>query len=121
MYFLRKLHPLALQNTQFGFANYTGLAAALLFCMLLALSNDVSLRVLRVQRWKSLQRWSYAAFAFTVAHGIAYQWIEKRHLPWILLFAALTVGVVLFQSAGFVRMRKMMNEPRTETGGNPLR
>jgi hypothetical protein len=30
MYFLKSLHPLKLQNTQFGFANFTGLGAALL-------------------------------------------------------------------------------------------
>src|SRR5438552_8575765 len=35
MYFFRQLHPLRLQNTQFGFANFAGLGAALLFLMLL--------------------------------------------------------------------------------------
>jgi sulfoxide reductase heme-binding subunit YedZ len=34
MYFFKQFHPLRLQNTQFGFANFTGLAAALLFLML---------------------------------------------------------------------------------------
>jgi DMSO/TMAO reductase YedYZ heme-binding membrane subunit len=35
MYFFRRLHPLALQNTRFGLANFSGLAAALLFFVLL--------------------------------------------------------------------------------------
>lgn len=52
-----------------------------LFLMLLAISNDLSLRVLKTKRWKSLQRWTYAAFVLTAAHGIAYQLIEKRHVP----------------------------------------
>src|SRR6266851_6719359 len=65
MYFFKSLHPLKLQNTQFGSANFTGLGASLLFLMLLAISNDVSLRTLKTLRWKSLQRWTYAAFLLT--------------------------------------------------------
>ena len=37
MYFLRRLHPPAIQNTQFGFANYIGAMAALLCVILLAI------------------------------------------------------------------------------------
>jgi len=62
MYFFKTLHPVHLQITQFGFANFTGLAAALLFLMLLAISNDLSLLALKTNRLKSLQRWTYAAF-----------------------------------------------------------
>jgi sulfoxide reductase heme-binding subunit YedZ len=50
MYFFAKLHPLQLQKTQFGFANYTGLIAALLFLGLLLISNDLSLRSFGTQR-----------------------------------------------------------------------
>jgi sulfoxide reductase heme-binding subunit YedZ len=103
MYFFKHLHPLALQNTQFGFANYVGLGAALLFLMLLAISNDVSLRGLGTRRWKALQRWTYVAFGLTVAHGIAYQLVEKRHLPWVLIFVALFVSVVAIQISGSIR------------------
>jgi methionine sulfoxide reductase heme-binding subunit len=45
-----------LRRDAFGFGNYTGGFAALVFALLLVLSNDVSLRKLRVERWKSLQR-----------------------------------------------------------------
>lgn len=105
MYFLRRLHPPALQTTIFGFANYVGLVAAILFLLLLLLSNDFSLRVLGTRRWKSIQRWGYAAFGCTIAHGIAYQVIEKRPFPWVLLFSAMTAGVLVFQGVGFLRMR----------------
>jgi DMSO/TMAO reductase YedYZ heme-binding membrane subunit len=59
-----------------GFANFAGLGAALVFLMLLAISNDLSLRTLKTRRWKSLQRWTRAAFvlafvATTAACGIA--------------------------------------------------
>jgi sulfoxide reductase heme-binding subunit YedZ len=37
MYFFKRLHPLELQHTQFGFANFAGLGAALLFLMLLVI------------------------------------------------------------------------------------
>src|SRR5260370_3703147 len=110
MYFFKGLHPLKLQNTQFGFANFTGLGAALLFLMLLAISNDLSLRALKTRRWKSLQRWTYAAFVLTPVHGITYQLIEKRHVPWVLVFAlvmlaATASGPIL----GFVQVQRRTN------------
>jgi sulfoxide reductase heme-binding subunit YedZ len=105
MYFFRKLHPLSLQNTLFGFANYTGLIAALLFLMLLVLSNDLSLRTLGTKKWKSLQRWIYLAFGLTVAHGIAYQVVENRHVPWVIVFAVCALAVIVIQLWGFVRAR----------------
>jgi sulfoxide reductase heme-binding subunit YedZ len=105
MYFFKQLHPLRLQNTQFGFANFAGLAAALLFLMLLAISNDLSLRSFGTRRWKALQRWTYAALLLTAAHGIAYQAVEKRQLPWVLIFAALLIAVATIQIIGFLKMR----------------
>ncbi len=92
LYFLDPSHHL--RRDAFGFGNYTGGIAALLFALLLALSNDVSLRKLGVERWKSLQRWSYAAIVLTAAHSIAYQQIEKRIPPFQgVLYIAL--GIVL--------------------------
>ena len=108
MYFFKGLHPLRLQDTQFGFANFTGLAAALLFLMLLAISNDLSLRTLKTRRWKSLQRWTYVAFGLTAAHGIAYQLTEKRHVPWVLVFALVMAAVAAGQILGFVQIQRGM-------------
>jgi methionine sulfoxide reductase heme-binding subunit len=71
----------------FGFGNYTGILAAVVFTLLLALSNDGSLRRLEVERWKSLQRWAYAGIMLTAAHGFAYQEVEKRIAPFkVVLF-----------------------------------
>lgn len=106
MYFFKQLHPLKLQNTQFGLANYLGLSAALLFLMLVVISNDLSLRTLRTSTWKSLQRWAYAAAILTVFHGILFQLIEKRHTPWVFIFALLTLAAIGMQAAGFLKMKR---------------
>ena len=106
MYFFKRLHPLTPQRGEFGFANYVGLVAALLFLLLLAISNDASLRAFGTRRWKSIQRWAYVAFALTIAHGIAFQLVEKRKLPWVLAFAALVAVAALAQSLGILRLRK---------------
>ena len=106
MYFFKRLHPLKLQNTQFGFANFAGLGAALFFLMLLAISNDLSVRTLGTRRWKSLQRWTYAAFVLTAAHGIAYQLVEKRHVPWVLVFALVMAAVTAGQILGFAQFQR---------------
>jgi methionine sulfoxide reductase heme-binding subunit len=105
MYFFSKLHPLHVQASAFGAANYTGLVAAALFAILLAISNDWSLRALGTARWKSIQRWSYAAFVLTLAHGILFQYVEKRHLPWVVFFAAAAVATIVAQSLGYVQRR----------------
>jgi len=57
----------------FGFGNYTGVIPAMMFALLLALSNDASLRTLGAGRWKSLLRRAHPAAALTAAHAIAYQ------------------------------------------------
>jgi methionine sulfoxide reductase heme-binding subunit len=106
MYFFKSLHPLRVQASAFGNANYTGLVAAALFAMLLAISNDWSLRSLGTPRWKSLQRWTYVAFALTLAHGILFQWVEKRQLPWVLFFAALALVAIVAQSLGYLQRRR---------------
>lgn len=106
MYFFSKLHPVRAQASAFGAANYTGLIAAALFAILLAISNDWSLRALGTARWKSIQRWSYAAFVLTLAHGILFQYVEKRHLPWVAFFAAAAMATIVVQCVGYLRRRR---------------
>src|SRR6267143_2946609 len=105
LYFLDTHHHL--RRDAFGFGNYTGVVAALVFALLLALSNDVSFRRLGADRWKSLQRLAYAPAALTAAHAIAYQQIEKRITPFqVVLYIAL--GIVLaFQIAAALKSRQM--------------
>lgn len=105
-YFFRELRPLQVQTSLFGFANYTGGVAVLIFLVLLLISNDLSLRTLGTARWKSVQRWSYAGAGLTVIHGIEYELVEKRQIRWIIIFAVITAVALGFQFTGFVSTRR---------------
>ena len=85
----------------FGFGNDTGLIAALFFLLLLAISNDLSLRRLGSRKWKSLQRWTYAAVVLTILHAVAYQYIEKRHGPYEVVLWATTALTASLQITGW--------------------
>ncbi len=95
-----------LRRDAFGLGNYTGVLAALVFALLLALSNDVSLRKLGVGRWKSLQRWAYAAVVLTAAHAFAYQEIEKRISPFKAVLCILFGIMLAFQIAAAFKRRQ---------------
>lgn len=99
-------HRIPLRYDLFGFANYTGLAVAMILLLLLSLSNDSSLIRLGLHRWKALQRWNYAGFLLLVLHGAAYQFIEKRGPGFIVLFAISVLLVCAFQVSGFRAIRK---------------
>ncbi len=103
LYFLDEHHRV--RHDWFGFGNDTGGAAALLFLLLLAISNDLSLRGLGARRWKSLQRWTYAAVILTILHAVAYQHVEKRRGAYELLIGGTTLAIAMLQFAGWRRAR----------------
>lgn len=90
----------------FGFANFTGLASAIILVVLLAISNDAALRRLGTDRWKRWQRWNYVATALFVAHTVAFQVIEDRVLPIVLLCAAALLFALATQLAGVRHVRQ---------------
>lgn len=92
---------LLLRLDPFGIANHTGLLATVIFLFLLALSNNVSLRALRVRRWKSFQRWNYAAALLVIVHSALYQLLERRHFAFVALFLFVAGTVVVLQLVGF--------------------
>ena len=104
LYFVTEDFPF-LRYGLFGAANYTGLVATLIVALLLATSNDWSLRRLGTRRWKRLQRWNYGLFLLVVVHGVAYQVIENRPLAYSVVFALIAVVVVITQVAGFRQRR----------------
>jgi sulfoxide reductase heme-binding subunit YedZ len=102
----REKHVQPFRHDVFGFANYTGLIAALILLALLVTSNDLSLRKLTTPGWKQLQRWNYGIFALTAIHTWAYQvGIESPQILFISL-ATLAIAVAcLFQLMGYRRRR----------------
>lgn len=101
LYFFREAGSLKPRVDLFGFANYVGLIATFVIVLLLALSNDFSLRRLGKKRWKFLQRWNYVAAVLITIHSIAYQIIESRTVAYLVLFGTIVGVTLIFQFAGF--------------------
>lgn len=93
-------HLLPFRTDPFGVANWTGLAAMAVLFFLVTISNDRSLRTLGATRWKRFQRVTYAAAALTALHGLAFQLMDRRSAPFILVFAAMVVVVTVLQLRG---------------------
>ncbi len=87
----------------FAWGSIAGLVVALLVLLLLGLSNDRMLRRLGAKRWKRLQRSAYWAFAFTIAHGLAFQILEYRHGTLIGVLLAVAAVVVYLQLSARAR------------------
>jgi sulfoxide reductase heme-binding subunit YedZ len=125
LYFIyqkRENHFFPLRYDQFGLANDTGLFAAGLLALLLATSNDWSLRYFGTPGWKKLQRWSYGLFALTLAHGILYQVIEKRKITFIVTFVVLVLIAITLQALGFLLRKyndraQRLNQPTKGVAG----
>ena len=109
VYAAKEHHDFPLRHDLFGLANYTGAVSALLLIMLLATSNDYSLRALGTPQWKQLQRWNYAVFALAAVHSFAYQGVEKQHLSFVVTVAVCTAITLALQVAGFAKRRSQTN------------
>lgn len=95
-------HHHGVRHDLFGLANYTGALGTLLLIMLLATSNDFSLRRFGTRTWKQLQRWNYAVFALAAVHSFAFQGVETQKLHWVLTVAGCVFAALASQIAGFV-------------------
>ncbi len=78
----------------YGISNDVGLLATLLLLLLLALSNDLSLRRLRGKVWKNVQRFNYALIVLVIAHALGYQVFTGKPAPFTYFVLGLA-GVVL--------------------------
>lgn len=115
-------HLLPIRHDVFGVANYSGALCTLVVLILLATSNDYSLRRLGTGSWKKLQRWNYAAFGLLAIHALGYEeGIEQQKF----LFVAITVGglvvTAVLQLAGFAARRSaaLAKAPVLEDGSGP--
>ncbi len=84
-----------------------GYVIAVLFIVLLVLSNDRIVRKVGVKWWKRIQRASYGAFIFTCAHAFAFQVLETRQALWVGLVLGVTTLVILGQVLGIVFVTKL--------------
>ena len=97
-------HLLPIRHDVFGFSNYTGLFAGLILLLLLATSNDASLRKYGGAGWKSLQRWNYACFALTAFHTFGYLiGIQSLKWAWIATASLCILLTALLQYLGWRR------------------
>jgi methionine sulfoxide reductase heme-binding subunit len=98
----RKEHSVPIRYDPFGIANYAGLLAAFILLLLLATSNDASLRKFKTAGWKRLQRWNYACFPLTAIHTFLYQTgIERQALPFVITAIAVVILALLCQYQGY--------------------
>lgn len=101
-----------IRHDVFGMSNYSGAFCTLLVLLLLATSNDWSLRRLGAAQWKKLQRWNYAAFALLAIHALGYEeGIEHQKLPWLALTVAGLAVTLLLQLCGFALRRSASFQP----------
>lgn len=98
-------HPIPVRVDPFGLTNHAGLVILLILLLLLSLSNNASLRKLGAGRWKRLQQLAYVAAILTVAHGVIYQVLEERSLPFVALLAVIVLAAAACQIAGYRRRR----------------
>ncbi|UCG73059.1 MAG: ferric reductase-like transmembrane domain-containing protein [Chromatiales bacterium] len=90
-----------------------GYVIAVLFIMLMGLSNDWMVRKVGLKWWKRLQRASYAAFIFTCAHAFMFQVLETRAAVWVVVVALVTVLIIAGQGLGIAAIRKLRDgKPR---------
>jgi len=96
-------HLIPIRHDLFGFSNFTGLFAGLILLLLLATSNDASLRKYGGGGWKSLQRWNYACFGLTALHTFGYLiGIQSLKWPWV---AAASLCVLLTAALQYLGWR----------------
>ncbi len=113
-------HHHGIRHDLFGFANYTGAIGVLLLALLLATSNDWSLRRFGKHSWKRMQRWNYFVIALAAAHAIAFLTMEKQKLPFDSVVAACLVIVLIAQAWGYSRRRRLSANGGASLPQNPL-
>ncbi len=91
-YVYEKWQVMPVRYDVFGLSNYTGLIAALVLLVLLATSNDLSLRRLGLARWKGWQRWNYACFTLAAFHTLGYLVGIEEIKPAFIAVAAICIA-----------------------------
>lgn len=101
-FFDKKGDNLTPQFNLFGLSNVLGVLAEIIMLVLLLLSNNLSLRLLKGKRWKFFQRFNYPLFILTVAHTIGYQVLNTHTGFFNFILIALVFFTVEAQLVGVI-------------------
>ena len=88
----------------YGLSNDAGLFATFILLLLLALSNTLTLRLLKGKRWKWLQRSTYVLVLLALAHTFGFQYLNLRGPLWFGVVISLSLFVLLCQGCGIALM-----------------
>jgi methionine sulfoxide reductase heme-binding subunit len=113
-FFVAEARPLV---DSFGLGNWAGLAALVIVAGLLAVSTDRSIRELKAERWKNLQRLNYTLFALVVLHALFYGALSRPASPFTLLLLSTVLAVLAGQAVGIWlhRQRRFARAARHST------
>ena len=95
-------YEVMLREQLFFWGTIIGFVILLVVLLLMTLSNDRSQRKLGKRWWKRLQRCSYLIAFLTVAHALAFQYLEARGAAFIVFFGLLAIGVAGAQITGLI-------------------
>ena len=103
-----------IRSELYSWGTRLGYAIAVLFIILLVLSNDWMVRTVGLKWWKRIQRFSYLVFLFTCIHAFAFQVLESREARWIVVVSLVTMMVLIGQSFGFASIKnsRMARAPK---------
>ena len=96
-YFVAGGRPL---TNNFGWGNWTGLAATVIVVFLLVISTDRYLRELKAKTWKDLQRLNYTLFGLVVVHAVYYGALRRMASPFTRLLIISVIAVLVGQATG---------------------
>jgi sulfoxide reductase heme-binding subunit YedZ len=103
-----------LRRDPFGIANHLGLIATAIIVLLLATSNNRSMRKLGGRRWKAVQRSNYCLAILIAAHTALYWLILERTRLLRIVFGSALVTVLGLQLAGFFYLRSRVRSDRND-------
>jgi DMSO/TMAO reductase YedYZ heme-binding membrane subunit len=96
----------AVRSALYSSGTILGYVIAVLFFILLGLSNDRMVRAVGLKWWKRVQRLSYLGFIFTSAHAFAFQALESREAQWVFVVLLVTVSVCIGQGFGIASAKR---------------
>lgn len=98
----------------FGVSNDLGLLATLILLLLLSLSNQASLIMLKGKLWKNIQRLNYPLMLLSAAHALGYQLYSSKPRYFTYFLAAITAATITVQLIGITlhRIHRLHRNPR---------